>query len=51
MAPELGETESTNLWITYFSTRPVTSQEDFVNAIGYLIRRLDENTGPETTHP
>jgi RHH-type proline utilization regulon transcriptional repressor/proline dehydrogenase/delta 1-pyrroline-5-carboxylate dehydrogenase len=26
---------------------PATKQEDFVNAIGYLIRRLDENTGPE----
>jgi RHH-type transcriptional regulator, proline utilization regulon repressor / proline dehydrogenase / delta 1-pyrroline-5-carboxylate dehydrogenase len=26
---------------------PATRQEEFVNAIGYLIRRLDENTGPE----
>jgi RHH-type proline utilization regulon transcriptional repressor/proline dehydrogenase/delta 1-pyrroline-5-carboxylate dehydrogenase len=26
---------------------PATKQEEFVNAIGYLIRRLDENTGPE----
>lgn len=26
---------------------PATKKEDFVNAIGYLIRRLDENTGPE----
>lgn len=26
---------------------PATRREDFVNAIGYLIRRLDENTGPE----
>ncbi|MCP4448572.1 MAG: aldehyde dehydrogenase family protein [Myxococcales bacterium] len=26
---------------------PATRKEDFVNAIGYLIRRLDENTGPE----
>lgn len=25
---------------------PVCAQEDFLNAIGYLIRRLDENTGP-----
>lgn len=26
---------------------PATRKEDFVNAIGYLIRRLDENTGPD----
>jgi len=26
---------------------PATYKEDFINAIGYLIRRLDENTGPE----
>jgi RHH-type proline utilization regulon transcriptional repressor/proline dehydrogenase/delta 1-pyrroline-5-carboxylate dehydrogenase len=26
---------------------PATRKEEFVNAIGYLIRRLDENTGPE----
>ncbi len=26
---------------------PATRQEDFINAIGYLIRRLDENTGPD----
>ncbi len=26
---------------------PACRQEDFLNAIGYLIRRLDENTGPE----
>ena len=26
---------------------PVCHKEDFINAIGYLIRRLDENTGPE----
>lgn len=26
---------------------PVCRQESFLNAIGYLIRRLDENTGPE----
>ncbi|MDB6173384.1 MAG: Aldehyde dehydrogenase [Chthoniobacteraceae bacterium] len=26
---------------------PACLREDFVNAIGYLIRRLDENTGPE----
>ncbi|QDU94314.1 proline dehydrogenase family protein [Lignipirellula cremea] len=25
---------------------PACRQEDFLNAIGYLIRRLDENTGP-----
>lgn len=25
---------------------PVCSRDDFLNAIGYLIRRLDENTGP-----
>jgi RHH-type transcriptional regulator, proline utilization regulon repressor / proline dehydrogenase / delta 1-pyrroline-5-carboxylate dehydrogenase len=26
---------------------PVCQKESFLNAIGYLIRRLDENTGPE----
>ena len=26
---------------------PATYKEDFINAIGYLVRRLDENTGPE----
>ncbi|MDB6032294.1 MAG: Aldehyde dehydrogenase, partial [Verrucomicrobiales bacterium] len=26
---------------------PACKKEDFINAIGYLIRRLDENTGPE----
>ena len=26
---------------------PATKRENFVNAIGYLIRRIDENTGPE----
>src|SRR6266542_1803 len=26
---------------------PVCRKEDFVHAIGYLIRRLDENTGPD----
>jgi len=26
---------------------PACRQEEFVNAIGYLIRRLDENTGPD----
>ena len=26
---------------------PVCHKENFINAIGYLIRRLDENTGPE----
>lgn len=26
---------------------PVASRRDFINAIGYLIRRLDENTGEE----
>lgn len=26
---------------------PACSKEDFLSAIGYLIRRLDENTGPE----
>jgi RHH-type proline utilization regulon transcriptional repressor/proline dehydrogenase/delta 1-pyrroline-5-carboxylate dehydrogenase len=26
---------------------PACRREDFLNAIGYLIRRLDENTGPE----
>jgi RHH-type proline utilization regulon transcriptional repressor/proline dehydrogenase/delta 1-pyrroline-5-carboxylate dehydrogenase len=26
---------------------PVCARESFLNAIGYLIRRLDENTGPE----
>ncbi|MEN1678088.1 MAG: proline dehydrogenase family protein [Planctomycetota bacterium] len=26
---------------------PTCQQENFVNAIGYLVRRLDENTGPD----
>ena len=26
---------------------PATRKEDFLNAIGYLVRRLDENTGPD----
>src|SRR4029077_7796132 len=26
---------------------PPCKQEDFTNAIGYLVRRLDENTGPD----
>ncbi len=26
---------------------PVATKEDFQSAIAYLIRRLDENTGPE----
>mgnify|MGYP003583100974 FL=1 len=26
---------------------PVASKDEFINAIGYLIRRLDENTAPE----
>src|SRR3954465_1443050 len=26
---------------------PACCQEDFTNAIGYLVRRLDENTGPD----
>jgi RHH-type proline utilization regulon transcriptional repressor/proline dehydrogenase/delta 1-pyrroline-5-carboxylate dehydrogenase len=26
---------------------PATRREEFLNAIGYLIRRLDENTGPD----
>ena len=26
---------------------PATRREEFVNAIGYLVRRLDENTGPD----
>jgi RHH-type proline utilization regulon transcriptional repressor/proline dehydrogenase/delta 1-pyrroline-5-carboxylate dehydrogenase len=26
---------------------PACGKEDFLNAVGYLIRRLDENTGPE----
>ena len=26
---------------------PACQQEDFTNAIGYLVRRLDENTGPD----
>ena len=26
---------------------PACRQEDFTNAIGYLVRRLDENTGPD----
>ncbi len=28
-------------------TRRPAGEENFINAIGYLIRRLDENTGPE----
>ena len=26
---------------------PACKQEDFTNAIGYLVRRMDENTGPD----
>src|SRR5205085_8597938 len=26
---------------------PACRKEEFLNAIGYLLRRLDENTGPE----
>lgn len=26
---------------------PATRREDFISAIGYLVRRLDENTGPD----
>jgi len=26
---------------------PACTQEDFTNAIGYLVRRMDENTGPD----
>ncbi|HOO56744.1 MAG TPA: proline dehydrogenase family protein, partial [bacterium] len=26
---------------------PATSKKDFISAIGYLIRRMDENTGPD----
>ncbi len=26
---------------------PACRQEDFINAVGYLVRRLDENTGPD----
>ena len=26
---------------------PATKKENFINAIGYLVRRLDENTGPD----
>ena len=26
---------------------PACRQEEFINAIGYLVRRLDENTGPD----
>ncbi|MBW2464687.1 MAG: bifunctional proline dehydrogenase/L-glutamate gamma-semialdehyde dehydrogenase, partial [Deltaproteobacteria bacterium] len=26
---------------------PATKREDFLNAVGYLIRRMDENTGPD----
>ncbi len=26
---------------------PACTKEDFINAIGYLVRRLDENTGPD----
>ena len=26
---------------------PATRKENFINAIGYLVRRLDENTGPD----
>jgi len=35
--------ELTNNMLLY---APACKQEDFLNAIGYLIRRLDENTGP-----
>jgi RHH-type proline utilization regulon transcriptional repressor/proline dehydrogenase/delta 1-pyrroline-5-carboxylate dehydrogenase len=36
--------ELTNHLLLY---APACKKENFVNAIGYLIRRLDENTGPE----
>ena len=36
--------ELTNNLLLY---APVCRKESFLNAIGYLIRRLDENTGPE----
>ncbi|OYP35742.1 bifunctional proline dehydrogenase/L-glutamate gamma-semialdehyde dehydrogenase [Rhodopirellula sp. MGV] len=36
--------ESTPRMLLY---APACKREDFLNAIGYLIRRLDENTGPE----
>jgi RHH-type proline utilization regulon transcriptional repressor/proline dehydrogenase/delta 1-pyrroline-5-carboxylate dehydrogenase len=26
---------------------PATRQQDFIHAVGYLVRRLDENTGPD----
>jgi len=26
---------------------PATRREDFLNAVGYLVRRMDENTGPD----
>ena len=36
--------ELTNHLLLY---APATRREDFIHAIGYLIRRLDENTGPD----
>ncbi|MDA7949896.1 MAG: bifunctional proline dehydrogenase/L-glutamate gamma-semialdehyde dehydrogenase [Pirellulaceae bacterium] len=36
--------EMTNNMLLY---APACKKEDFIHAIGYLIRRLDENTGPE----
>ena len=37
-------TELTPNFVLY---APATLKENFVNAIGYLVRRLDENTGPD----
>ncbi|HUR46053.1 MAG TPA: bifunctional proline dehydrogenase/L-glutamate gamma-semialdehyde dehydrogenase, partial [Candidatus Saccharimonadales bacterium] len=36
--------ELTNNLLLY---APACNKEDFINAIGYLVRRLDENTGPD----
>ena len=35
------------LWPNVLLYAPACRKESFVNAIGYLVRRLDENTGPE----
>ncbi len=35
------------LWPNVLLYAPACRKENFVNAIGYLVRRLDENSGPE----
>lgn len=39
-----GEGEASANMLLY---APACKQEDFTNAIGYLVRRMDENTGPD----